>query len=156
MSQQKKLEKLELGKRIREFRHRAKLSQTELGDRLGISGNYVSMIELSKKDPGPSLKKLFEAIEHSPLYAGPGTAPPPEPADPLYAMLSMETLIQNFAEVADKLPQSSGSAQKRVVSSLRDMLGEIEARLLASSSALSEAQDMAVKAARGGGNRGIK
>jgi transcriptional regulator with XRE-family HTH domain len=153
MSQQKKLEKLELGKRIREFRHRAKLSQTELGDRLGISGNYVSMIELAKKDPGPSLRKLFEALEHSPLYAGPGTPPPAEPADPLYAMLSMETLIRNFAEVADKLPQSTGAVQKRVVASLRDMLGEIEARLLASSSALSEAQEMA---ARGGASRGTK
>jgi len=154
MSQHKKLEKLELCKRIREFRLRAKLSQEELGDRLGISGNYVSMIELGKKAPGPSLHKLFEALEHSPLYQG--TGEPAIPANPLYAMLSMETLVKNFAEVAEKLTHARGAEQKNKVGILRDMLEEIEARLLASSGALSEAQEMAVKASRGGGTRGTK
>jgi len=149
MSQQKKLEKLELSKRIREFRLRAKLSQEELGDRLGISGNYVSMIELAKKEPGPSLQKLFEALEHSPLYAE-GAGEPLVPANPMFAMLSMETLLRSFAEVAEKLSQSSGgAAQKTMVGNLRDMLDEIEARLLATAGPLTEAQGIAVKAGRG-------
>jgi len=170
MSQQKKLE---LSKRVREFRIRAKLSQEELGERLGVSGNYISMIELGKKEPGAGLRISFEMLERSPLYvetahggmemrdsavsyqagSGAGTVP----VNPMFAMLSTETLEKNFGEVAEKLSQVAGAPEKkRVVGSLREMLDEIEGRLLANSGALSEAQEMAVRAARGGGNRGTK
>jgi transcriptional regulator with XRE-family HTH domain len=163
MSQQKKLE---LSKRIREFRIQSKLSQEELGERLGISGNYVSMIELAKKDPGPSLQKLFETLEQSPLYGAGGrgghlgdgshVARHILPPNPVLAMLSAETLETNFGEIAEKLMQVEAQEKKRVVASLREMLDEIERRLLLSSGALSEAQEMAVKASRPGGTRGTK
>jgi transcriptional regulator with XRE-family HTH domain len=157
MSQHKKLEKpqiSELSKRIREFRKRAKLSQGELGERLGVSGNYVSMIELSKKEPGPSLQKLFEQLEHSPLYARMGGSG--VPPNGVYAMLSLETLETNFGEVAEKLAKVGPAEKKRVVGNLREMLEEIEQRLLASSGVLSEAQQIAVKASKTGGSRGTK
>lgn len=169
MSQQKNSD---LSKRVRNFRIRAKLSQDELGERLGVSGNYISMIELGKKEPGSGLQILFESLERSPLYAdAPGTgelreaaaayraggAPAVVPVNPLFAMLSTETLEKNFGEVAEKLSQVAGGPEKkRVVGSLREMLDEIEGRLLASSGALSEAQALAVRAGRGGGNRGTK
>ena len=173
MSQQKKLG---ISKRVRGFRIRAKLSQEELGERLGVSGNYISMIELGKKEPGPGLRILFESMEQSPLYgelpgagmelrdASPvsyrvGKPPATVPVNPLFAMLSTETLEKNFCEVAEKLSQVAGAPEKkRAVGSLREMLDEIEGRLLASSGALSEAQALAVRAARGGGggNRGTK
>jgi transcriptional regulator with XRE-family HTH domain len=171
MSQQKKLE---LSKRVRDFRIRAKLSQEELGERLAVSGNYISMIELGKKEPGGGLQKLFEILEQSPLYGEPphagmelrdsasvsyraGSAPAVVPVNPVFAMLSTETLEKNFVEVAEGLPRESGAQEKkRRVGSLREMLDEIEGRLMASSGALSEAQEMAVRAARGGGNRGTK
>ena len=171
MSQQKKLE---LSKRVRDFRIRAKLSQEELGDRLGVSGNYISMIELGKKEPGPGLRILFEKLEQSPLYGqSPGAgmelrdsasvsfrgagAPAVMPVNPMFAMLSTELLEKNFGEVVEKLSQVAGAHEKkRVVGSLREMLDEIEGRLLANSGALSEAQEMAVRAARAGGNRGTK
>ena len=160
MSQQKKLEKLEkieLPKRIREFRKRAKWSQSELGDRLGVSGNYISMIELAKKQPGPSLRKLFEALEHSPLYTGPRTGDPGLPPNGVYSLLSAETLERNFGEVAEKLASAGPTEKKRVLGNLREMLDEIEERLLASSGVLSEAQQIAVKAAKSsGGSRGTK
>jgi transcriptional regulator with XRE-family HTH domain len=144
--------KLELTKRIREFRKRADLSQVELGDRLGVSGNYISMIEVGKKDPGPSLRKLFEAIEHSPLYSGGASD---VPGNPLFTMLSMETLITTFAEVADKLTSGDMSERKQKLGNLREMLDEIDRRLLASSGELSEAQRIAVSAAKPG-TRGTK
>ena len=170
MSQQKKLE---LSKRVRDFRIRAKLSQEELGERLAVSGNYISMIELGKKEPGAGLRISFEMLERSPLYgesphagmelrdsAGPyrgGSGPAAVPVNPMFAMLSTETLEKNFGEVAEKLSQVAGTPEKkRVVGSLREMLDEIEGRLLANSGALSEAQEMAVRAARAGGNRGTK
>ena len=163
MSQQKKLE---LSKRVRDFRIRAKLSQEELGDRLGVSGNYISMIELGKKEPGPGLQILFESLERSPMYGESAhggmelrdsAAPAVVPVNPMFAMLSTETLERNFGEVAEKLAQVAGAPEKkRVVGSLREMLDEIEGRLMANSGALSEAQEMAVRAARGGGSRGTK
>ena len=155
--------KLELPGRIRDYRKSIRLSQDELGERLGVSGNYISMIELGKKAPGPSLRKLFEAIEQSPEYQ-----PQPFPtrvtvprlprnyqSNPTHALLSTETLIKTLAEVADKLVQVDDATKKQVVGSLREYLDEIEHRLIsgsASSSGLSEAQQIAVQAAKPGGN----
>jgi transcriptional regulator with XRE-family HTH domain len=162
MSQQKKLE---FPERVREFRGRAKLSQDDLGERLGVSGNYISMLELGKKAPGPSLRKLFESIEQSPLYRAAGGSSGWELRDstggssamatnPLWAMLSTETLIQSFSELAAKL--SVAGTQRQVIGNLRELLDELERRLLASSGGLSEAQQMAVKAAKPGGSRGTE
>ena len=158
MSQQKKLE---LPDRIRDFRRRIRLSQDEFGERLGVSGNYISMIELGKKAPGPSLRKLFEAIEQSPVYQTSGFPPKltirDYQANPTLAMLSTETLIQTFAEVAAKMSQVDDPTKKQVVGNLRDYLDEIEHRLTAASSdELSEAQQMAAQAAKPGGSRGTK
>jgi transcriptional regulator with XRE-family HTH domain len=163
MSQDKTIE---LGPRMRNFRNRARLSQIELGERLGVSGNYISMLELGKKDPGPSLAKLFESMEHSPLYAGGDQNAPTAglaailPPNPIYSMLSNETLQRNFGEVAEKLFDSTNKEKDRVVGTLREMLNEIEHRLVAkaeaSSGGLSEAQHVALKAAKSGGSRGTK
>lgn len=38
-------------------------NQTELAKLLGISSDYVSMIETSKREPGPRLLKDFEELE---------------------------------------------------------------------------------------------
>lgn len=132
---------LQLAGRFRGFRDRAHLSQDELGKLLRVSGNYVSMIELGKKKPGPTLLKLFELIEqrpfhHAPAQAAPGvdnansgsTAVSSEEA--LCSMLTTETLIRNFAEVAQKQAQADKTMQKRMVGSLRVLLDEIELRLL--------------------------
>ena len=148
MSQHKKLE---ISARLREFRGRANLSQQDLADRLGVSGNYISMIELGKKLPGPSLRKLFESLElavvDAPVVAG------AEAGDPSVSLsyLSTELLIQTFLNVAERLPLDGVPEKKRVVGSLRELLDEIERRLLASSGALSEAQRIAVQASRSGG-----
>lgn len=156
--------------RVRAFRGQARLSQEELGERLGVSGNYISMIELGKKAPGPSLRKLFESLEQSPAYrrnpegvAELRDAAAPRPtetgragANALLALLSTETLIQTFGDVADKLVRGDGHERKRAVGSLREMLDEIERRLVASSGGLSEAQEMAMRAAQPDATRGTK
>jgi transcriptional regulator with XRE-family HTH domain len=152
MSQQKKLE---LPARLREFRGRAKWSQQELADRLGVSGNYISMIELGKKLPGPSLLKLFESLERAPMDALAGAEGAADASFSL-SLLSTEALIRNFLEVAESLPLGGVPEKKRVVGGLRELLDEIERRLLASSGALSEAQRIAVQAARPGGRPGTK
>jgi len=132
----------ELSERFRAFRRRAKLSQKDLGELLGISGNYISMIELGKKSPGSSLYKLFESLEQSPKYqvapqasemvkqipdaAGAAVASP----SAVFCMFSTETLIRTFAEVAEKLLHSDPLKQKQALSNLRQLLAEIEQRLL--------------------------
>ena len=59
----------ELAHRIRILRYRTGMSQQELGKKLGISGNYVYLLESGVKRAGPSLIKLFETMEAS-LYQG--------------------------------------------------------------------------------------
>jgi len=159
MSQQKKLA---IPERVRTFRKQAKLSQAELGERLGVSGNYVYLIEAGKKPPGPSLLKLFENMEQSPFYnseallrgssgvrdsRSPGSIPP----NAFPSMFSTETLLQGFSEGAQKLLTVSAADRKQIIGQLRDMLDEIQSRELASSGPLSEAQQIAVKAASGRG-----
>lgn len=48
------------------------MSQEELGELLGVTGNYVYMIESGKKrvDDHSSLVKLFDLLDKSPLYRG--------------------------------------------------------------------------------------
>ena len=134
---------LEFPQRIREFRRRFKFSQHELGERLGVSGNYVSMLELGKKPPGPSLRKLFETIEqshkHQPAESIPRATGQP-PANAYLTLLSTDTLLRNFGEVAQKLASDAVLEKQCVVDNLRAMLDEIEKRWLTASSRISEAQ----------------
>ena len=134
---------LEFPQRIREFRRRFKFSQHELGERLGVSGNYVSMLELGKKPPGPSLRKLFETIEqshkHLPAASVPRATGQP-PANEYLTLLSTDTLVRNFGEVAQKLSTDAVLEKQCVVDNLRAMLDVIEKRWLTASSRISEAQ----------------
>ena len=146
--------KLDLPARIRDYRKTVRLSQDELGERLGVSGNYISMIELGKKAPGPSLRKLFEALEQSPVYQPPTLAarvtvprlPKNYQSNPMLAMLSTEMLVKTLAEVADKLVQVDDATRKQVLGSMREYLDEIEHRLLSSATDHSEALRMTVPA----------
>jgi transcriptional regulator with XRE-family HTH domain len=165
MSQYKKLE---LSERVREFRVRAKLSQEELGELMGVSGNYVSMIELGKKSPGSTLRKLFDIFEQSLQYqtpaqtsaAGPGESFPGTagagPTNSLILLMATETLVLTFADVAKQLLQPDSAKQRWVLGNLRELLGEIERRLLPSSGPLSEVQRSAIQAAKSAGSPGTK
>lgn len=56
--------------RFRELRKTMGLTQDEMGDKLGIGGKYIGMIERNDKkvDLGTSLGKLFLLLESSPIY----------------------------------------------------------------------------------------
>jgi transcriptional regulator with XRE-family HTH domain len=159
MSQQKKLE---IPERVRGFRSRAKLSQQELAERLGVTNNYISMIERGKKAPGSLWLRAFETLEQSPLYPLPGAgeakAAWAEGAQDnrMLTLLSTDTLWRDFAEVAQKLGQWESPRQKVAIGHLRAYLDELEQRLLASSGALSEAQQIAMLAAKSDGHPEIK
>lgn len=60
MSQQPKLE---ISKRFSTLRESLNLSQEAFAQKLGISRNYVHLIEAGKKNPGGSLVTLFEQLE---------------------------------------------------------------------------------------------
>jgi hypothetical protein len=125
------------------------------------------MIELGKKSPGPSLRKLFESFEQSQVHPAPAHAAAElkdsysgstgaVPDDSLCSMLSTETLIRSVAEVAAKLSLSDRPKQERVIGSLRELLDEFEQRLLAGSAGHSETQPSAVPAAKPDASQGIK
>lgn len=48
---------------IRELRERHNLSQIALGRLLGVSGNYIYLLEKGVRNPGKSLKLLLSYIE---------------------------------------------------------------------------------------------
>lgn len=52
---------------IRQFRNRANLSQEKVGERLGVSGNYISRLELGQEYPSIGmLIKIAKALEVRP------------------------------------------------------------------------------------------
>ena len=121
-----------LSERLRVFRSRAKISQDELAARLGVSGNYISMIELGKKLPGPSLNILFKALElaqaaQAAMESVPGPAGA-VPSTSVFSLMSTETLIRTFEDVAKKLSQMDPPTQKQASAHLREMLDELESR----------------------------
>lgn len=60
--------------RVRAYRDSEGLSQEELARRLGISSNYISMLERGKRSPSRKIIRLFEILLASPLPpAGGGT-----------------------------------------------------------------------------------
>jgi transcriptional regulator with XRE-family HTH domain len=55
-----------IAKRIREYRDREDVTQTQLAHLLGLKGgNYIYQIEAGKKEPGESLIRLFETFERA-------------------------------------------------------------------------------------------
>ena len=66
-------EKADFSQRVIAYRKREDISQEELAKRLGISRNYVSMIE-GGKQPSEQVVRHFALLESSPLP--PGSARP--------------------------------------------------------------------------------
>lgn len=75
--------KILLGKRIKELRKRAELSQDQLAEKVGIDGKYLSRIEVGKRNPSldtlegladslqVEMKELFEYSHHDSVAASP-------------------------------------------------------------------------------------
>lgn len=71
------------------------LKQDEMGERLGVSGNWVSLLELGKKDPAPAtlnhVELLIEAVEagilHAPGRQKPGGRLPLRPVEKTEAVI---------------------------------------------------------------------
>lgn len=58
-----------ISKRIRQYRHLAKLTQEGLADRMGISDTYIRKLEAGKRIPSLELiLRLAEALDTTPDY----------------------------------------------------------------------------------------
>lgn len=121
------------------------MSQQELGKRLGISGNYVYLIESGQKNPGPSLLKLFETMEVSPLYQGefskdPTGAPRFSEGSALgvFDRFGTDTLKQSIADQASHLPTADPHTVFSIIESMREMMSILSTRLRARSEASSK------------------
>ena len=132
------------------------MSQQELGKRLGISGNYVYLIESGAKNPGPSLLKLFETMEISPLYQGEfskddsGHRFSPETALGVYDRMTTDTLKRSIADQASHLPAADPHTVYSIIESMREMMSILTMRMRpkqeASSKQPSDAQSAAKRA----------
>lgn len=54
---------MEFPPRLLQLRQRLGLTQEEMATRLGISSNYVSLLEKGRKDPSPAIERHVELIE---------------------------------------------------------------------------------------------
>lgn len=119
---------------MRNFRERAGISQKELGKSLGVSGNYIYLIESGQKSPGPSLLKLFETLELSPFIQSEGLresfgrARGPAPVG-FFDDLGTETLKQNIADLAARLPGADPVSVLRLLENIREMMAVLADRL---------------------------
>ena len=120
------------------------MSQQELGKRLGISGNYVYLIESGQKNPGPSLLKLFETMEVSPLYQGEfstdasGTPRFEGSALGVFDRFGTDTLKQSIADQASHLPTADPHTVFSIIESMREMMSILSTRLRARTEASSK------------------
>jgi DNA-binding transcriptional regulator YiaG len=54
-------------KEIKALREELQLTQADFGKRLGVSGNYIWMLEAGKKKPSETLRLLFACVERDKL-----------------------------------------------------------------------------------------
>ena len=58
---------MEFPQKLSKLRKELRLTQEEMGERLGVSGNWISLLELGKKEPAPAtlnhVELLIEAVE---------------------------------------------------------------------------------------------
>lgn len=66
---------MEFPLKLLELRQTLKLTQEEMAQRMGISSNYVSLLEKGKKEPSPAIRRHLELIER---LAQAGMASPAE------------------------------------------------------------------------------
>ncbi len=65
----KEVMKMSQGSRVKEIRKNLKLNQTEFGNRLGVSVDVVSNIEIGRVDLKPYMAKLIcQTFNVSPIY----------------------------------------------------------------------------------------
>ncbi len=151
MSQHKKLD---VSNRLINFRKREDITQKALGEKLGVSGNYIYLMESGRKTPGESLLKLFETMETSPLYQSESFRGGSRSSDAspggVYERLRTETLKQNIADEASHLPGTDAKSAVTIVDSIRQMAAVLADRLRskpeASSRSSSETQSAAKRA----------
>lgn len=78
---------MELGKTIKAYRNRSKITLKELADRVGTTASFLSDIENSKKQPSiDTLSRLAEAFG-IPIYMLFKTAPMQEAAEDIHCEL---------------------------------------------------------------------
>ena len=127
----------------------------ELGEKLGVSGNYIYLMESGQKTPGESLLKLFEIMESSPASKSEFFKEAMNPrfsesSTRAFQRISIETLKQNIAENAGHLRGADVQASLTLLEDLREMMGVLSMRLRskaeASSKGPSELQSAAKRA----------
>jgi transcriptional regulator with XRE-family HTH domain len=115
--------------RVRIWRENAHLSQEQLAVKLGISRNYVHLIEANKKNPGPKLIERFTELESGKL-----TTEIKEESPPYRATFNLEVLsdadVQRLfdAQVAE-LKTCDPGRKKLLLESIRALAHEMECRL---------------------------
>lgn len=149
------VKKSEISDRLRKFRDRTGLSQKELGKQLGVSGNYIYLIESGQKSPGESLQKLFETFELSPLYHSESVKEGREgrrfsgtPGATGFDGFGTETLKQMISDYAGHLPGADTIKTSTVLENIREMMAVLTSRLRGGSEASSKQPSEAQSAAK--------
>lgn len=101
-----------LGKRIYRARKRLDLTQDELGQVFGITGQAVSQWERDKERPDPAkLPKLRNALKVTYSWLLEGSGEPPSPDDPAVALDSLtEAQQEAVAAYIQTLQRRGGQA----------------------------------------------
>ena len=107
------IDPLSLGRALRELRERKQLTQRELAEQLGLTVNYLSLVENGKR--GVSIQTLNEFANAldvpAPLIACLGTAPPDTHSATGELLVQIQNLIRITASLPGNAHASSPSAE---------------------------------------------
>lgn len=104
---------MSLGKRVKDARIRAGISQKALGTKLGASQHYVSDIERDVKHPSEAmLRRLAAALDTTPEILAYG--PPPREYQEVDARTLTFGELSLLADGAEKILQAYAQARRRL------------------------------------------
>lgn len=118
--------KLEIFERFFQLRKKLNLTQDEFAQKLGISRNYVHLIEAAKKNPGDGLLTRFAELENKVSIQ---EAPPPPPALDLKA-ITTPRLREIIGDITGELDVAEPEQSHRLLLTLAAIACELASRSL--------------------------
>ena len=111
-----------LARNLKEYRRKNSLTQEKLAEKAGISANYLSMVEISRKFPTPEmLDRLAQALNIQTFQLFNPSAAPDS------AMLNLEqTIVENIETVVRTAIKKDiiGEIDKTVIKAIKQAFSE--------------------------------
>ena len=109
---------MDFSKKVRAFRLANDLSQEDLAGLLGVTSNYVYMLEKGTKVPKETLRMLFESLVSSPIYKpiSEGDAPESASSNIRSKLAPAERIAEEVHQVKETVNSILSNADRHEIS----------------------------------------